>query len=119
MASGANSPFNFINLTILPSILGVGIDSGIYIFDHYRKKRNENFFVSMQKTSKGVILSSLTNIAAFASLSFAHHRGIASLGLLGVFGFTSCLLASVYFVPSLIEFFELRMKHLFQRTDEN
>ena len=118
MAGASDLHYNFINLTILPSILGVGIDSGIYIFDHYRSKRDDNFFVSMQKTSKGVLLSSLTNIAAFASLAFAHHRGMASLGLLGVFGFTSCLLASVYFVPSLIEFYELRTQHIFNRTGE-
>lgn len=109
--------YNFINLTILPSIVGVGIDSGIYIFDHYREKKNENFFVSMQKTSKGVILSASTNIAAFVSLAFAQHQGMASMGLLGVFGFLSCLLAAVYFVPSVIEFFEFRTKHLFRRNN--
>jgi len=119
MSGAAQLDYNFINLTILPSVLGVGIDSGIYIFDHYREKRGENFFKSMQKTSKGVILSSVTNIAAFASLAFAHHQGMASMGLLGVFGFLSCLLAAVYFVPALIEFFEFRMKHLFRRNGES
>lgn len=119
MADIAHLNYNFINMTILPSVLGVGIDSGIYIFDHYRQKRKENFFISMQKTSKGVILSSLTNIAAFASLAYAHHRGMASLGTLGVFGFLSCLLASVYFVPSIIAYFEFKTKHLFHRQDEN
>lgn len=102
--------YNFINMAILPSILGVGIDSGIYIFDHYLTKKEEGFFVSMQRTSKGVILSSLTNIAAFASLAFAQHQGMASMGLLGVFGFLSCLLASVYFVPIAIEFFLTKTK---------
>lgn len=108
MAGAAQLQFNFINLAILPSLLGVGIDSGIYIFDHYLNKKEEGFYVSMHRTSKGVILSSLTNVAAFASLAFAQHRGMASMGLLGVFGFLSCLLAAVYFVPVIIEFFSSR-----------
>ncbi len=115
--SGLN--FNFINLAILPSVLGVGIDSGIYIFDHYKNKKDANFFVSMQRTSKGVILSSATNIAAFASLAFAQHKGMASMGLLGVFGFFSCLVAAVYFIPSILEFFELRKKNLLRRSGES
>jgi predicted RND superfamily exporter protein len=97
----------------------VGIDSGIYIFDHYKNKKDANFFVSMQRTSKGVILSSATNIAAFASLAFAQHKGMASMGLLGVFGFLSCLVAAVYFIPSILEFFELRKKNLLRRSGES
>lgn len=118
LAGASGLHFNFINLVILPSILGVGIDSGIYIFDRYREKRNESFFVSMQKTSKGVFLSSATNIAAFSSLALAQHRGMSSMGILGVFGFLSCMLTAMYLVPSLIEFFELRARQVFKRSAE-
>jgi|GEM_PF-1150928 len=103
MAAAWGLRYNFINLAILPSVLGVGIDSGIYIFDRFKNRSGEGFYSSLQQTSRGVILSSLTNISAFVSLSFANHRGMASMGLLGVFGFLSCMLAAVYFVPALIE----------------
>jgi len=115
MMAAGNLKFNFFNMVIVPSVLGVGIDNGIYIFDRYRERKNENFFETMRKSLKGVLLSSATNISGFASLMFATHAGVSSMGKLGVFGFVSCLLASVFFVPALIEFFELHAAHLFRR----
>ncbi len=115
MMGAGHLKFNFFNMVIVPSVLGVGIDNGIYIFDRYRERKNENFFETMRKSLKGVLLSSATNISGFASLMFATHVGVASIGKLGVFGFLSCLLGSVFFVPALIEFFELHASHLFHR----
>lgn len=109
---------NFFNMVIVPSILGVGIDNGIYIFDRYRARKNESFFESMKKSLKGVVLSSSTNLAAFASIMFASHQGMASMGKLGFFGFLGCLLSSVLFVPALIELYELKYAHLFKRDGE-
>ncbi|MSR77939.1 MAG: hypothetical protein EXS63_06930 [Candidatus Omnitrophica bacterium] len=111
----AHLKLNFFNMVIIPSILGVGIDNGIYIFDRYKERKRENFFKSMRKSIKGVILSSATNLAAFASLMCASHQGMASLGKLGFIGFTACLISSVFFVPALIEFFELKYSHLFKK----
>ena len=110
--------FNFFNMLIIPGILGVGIDNGIYIFDRYKERSKENFFQSMRKSLKGVLLSSATNISGFASIMFAAHQGMATMGKLGVFGFLGCLLASVFFIPALIEFYELKYSHVFRRTNE-
>lgn len=115
----AGLKFNFFNLVIMPSILGVGIDNGIYIFDRYRERESENFFETMRKSLKGVLLSSSTNICAFGSIMLTSHQGMASMGKLGFFGFLGCLLASVIFVPALIELFELKYAHLFRRDKEN
>lgn len=113
-----NLKFNFFNMVIVPSILGVGIDNGIYIFDRYRERKNENFFETMKKSLKGVLLSSGTNLSAFGSIMFATHQGMASMGKLGFYGFLGCLLSSVIFVPALIELFELKYAHLFRRSGE-
>jgi len=96
--------FNYLNLTILPSILGVGIDSGIHIFHRYKRENQTTLYGIMQKAGLAVILSSLTTMAAFVSLHFASHQGMSSLGTLGVLGFASCLLASVLLIPAIIEF---------------
>ncbi len=114
----ANLKFNFFNILIVPAILGVGIDNGIYIFDRYIERKGENFFETMRKSLKGVLLSSATNIAGFASIMFVSHQGMASMGKLGFFGFLSCLLASVFFIPALIEFYEFKFKHPFQRNQD-
>ncbi len=117
MMGAGKLQFNFFNMVIIPSILGVGIDNGIYIFDRYKERSSENFFESMRKSLKGVVLSSATNISGFASIMFAAHQGMGSLGKLGVFGFLGCLLSSVFFIPALIEFFELKYSHLFRRNN--
>ncbi|HTL47790.1 MAG TPA: MMPL family transporter [Verrucomicrobiae bacterium] len=111
--------FNFFNMVIMPSILGHGIDNGIYIFDWYNRRKDESFLETIRTSFKGVLLASGTSIAAFTGIMFATHRGMASMGKLGVIGFSSCLLASVIFLPALLGFFELRYKHLFHREGES
>lgn len=116
MMGATGLKYNFFNMVIIPSILGVGIDSGIYIFDRYKEHRSENFFETLRKSLKGVLLSSATNISAFGALMFAHHQGMASMGKLGFFGFLSCLLSSVLFVPAVIEFFERKYWRIFENV---
>ncbi len=118
MMGAAGLQFNFFNMLILPGILGVGIDNGIYIFDRYKEHRSEDFFETMGKSLKGVILSSAANIAGFTSIMCVSHQGMASMGKLAFFGFFSCLLSSVFFIPALIEFFELKYGHVFRRSGE-
>lgn len=112
MAGAANFKFNYLNVAILPSVLGAGIDNGIYIYHAYKNKRDRNIFDALRNTGKGVLLSSATAIAAFVSLLFARHAGMASMGMLGVFGFTSCFFTSVIFLPSLIQFVESRKRRV-------
>ena len=100
--------FNYMNMVILPSILGVGIDNGIYIFHRYQMEKKATLEEILTTTGKAVTLASLTTIAAFCSLMLARHQGMASLGKLGFMGFASCLLTSVIFIPAMIEFFEMK-----------
>lgn len=100
--------FNYINMVILPCILGVGIDNGIYIFHRYRIQKKKKFDEIIHMTGKAVILASLTTMAAFASLMTADHQGMATLGTVGFLGFACCLTTSVLFIPAMIEFFELQ-----------
>lgn len=118
MMGAGNLKFNFFNILIIPAILGVGIDNGIYIFDRYIERKGENFFETMRKSLKGVLLASATNISGFASIMFVSHQGMASMGKLGFFGFLSCLLSSVFFIPALIEFYEFKYKHPFRRNSD-
>jgi len=103
MAYFTGFKFNYLNVTILPSILGVGIDNGIHIFHRFKREKKATMKQIMHKTGQAVIMSSLTTVAAFGSLCLARHRGMASLGQLGVLGFTACLITSTMFIPALIE----------------
>jgi len=103
MAGAIGFKFNYLNVAILPSLLGAGIDNGIYIYSCYKEKRHGAFLRVFWNAGKGVTLSSLTTIAAFASLTLAHHEGMASVGLLGFLGFTSCFFTAVLVLPALIQ----------------
>ncbi|HRK61141.1 MAG TPA: MMPL family transporter [Candidatus Omnitrophota bacterium] len=101
--------FNYMNMAILPCVLGVGIDSGVYIFHRYKKEKKSTMAQILDKTGKAVILSSMTTMSAFGSLFLAKHQGMSSMGALGFIGFGCCMLASVAFVPALME--TLAMKY--------
>lgn len=105
--------FNYMNMAILPTVLGVGIDSGVYIFHRYKKENKSTMAQILEKTGKAVILSSVTTMAAFASLFLAHHRGMSSMGAIGFLGFGACMLASVVFVPAVMEFIAFKRWNLF------
>ncbi len=105
--------FNYMNMAILPSVLGVGIDSGVYIFHRYKVEKKSTMSQILEKTGKAVILSSSTTMAAFGSLFLARHRGMASMGALGFIGFGCCLLASVVFIPALMEYKAMKYWRLF------
>lgn len=101
--------FNYMNMAILPCVLGVGIDSGVYIFHRYKRENKATMAQILEKTGKAVILSSLTTMCAFGSLFLARHQGMSSMGALGFIGFGCCMLSAVVFVPALME--TLAMKY--------
>lgn len=116
MAGATQFKFNYLNVAILPSVLGAGIDNGIYIFNCYKEKRQGKFLNAVWNTGKGVILASFTAIAAFTSLIGARHAGMASMGILGFFGFISIFFTSVVVLPGLIQVMESRSLKLSRRS---
>ncbi len=111
--------FNYMNMAILPTVLGVGIDSGVYIFHRFKKENKSTMSQILEKTGKAVILSSVTTMAAFGSLFLAHHQGMSSMGAIGFLGFGACMLASVVFVPAVMELIALRYWHPFGHQKKN
>jgi len=111
--------FNYMNMAILPSVLGVGIDSGIYIFHRYKVEKKATMSQILDKTGKAVILSSTTTMSAFGSLFLARHQGMSSMGALGFIGFGCCMLASVVFIPALMECLAMQYWRPFGHTAQS
>ncbi|HRR40000.1 MAG TPA: hypothetical protein P5244_02085, partial [Syntrophales bacterium] len=59
-------------------------------------------------TAWGVVLAGLTTTFGFGSLMISSHRGIFSLGLLTTVGSLAVLVASVVFLPAVLEVLQLR-----------
>jgi len=97
-------PLNVANLLLLPLIMGIGIDNGIYIVHRFWTASGmaERSVPLAWSTGRAVTLSSLTTLVGFGSLMLSSHRGIHSLGLLVALGVGSVLLASLTVLPSLL-----------------
>ena len=91
---------NPANAVAVPLILGIGIDDGIHIVHRYRERRDVGIAVKL--TGRAVIMTSLTTMVGFGSLSTSHFPALASLGQLALLGIGSCLLTSLLLLPALL-----------------
>jgi predicted RND superfamily exporter protein len=91
---------NPANAVAIPLILGIGIDDGIHIVHRYRERKDVGLAVRL--TGRAVIMTSLTTMVGFGSLSTSHFPALASLGQLALLGIGSCLLTSLLLLPALL-----------------
>ncbi|RMF22381.1 MAG: hypothetical protein D6760_07585 [Deltaproteobacteria bacterium] len=101
-------PFNFADVIVVPLLLGMGVDSGIHLVHRSRMSDVEREHLLETSTAHAILFSSLTTIASFASLGFASHRGIASLGQLLAVGIGLAVVCNLFVLPALIA---LRERH--------
>lgn len=94
--------FNFANLVAMPLIVGVGIDNGVHVVHRVRLEGSAGMDVVLRHTGRAILISSLTTMIGFGSLSLASHRGLESLGVLLLLGVGSCLVASIVVLPNLL-----------------
>jgi predicted RND superfamily exporter protein len=99
---------NFMNIAIVPMILGIGIDDGIHIVHRVRLQGTRDVQVVLQLTGAAVCLSSITTISAFGTLALSTNRGIASVGLLTLVGVSACLIASLCTLPAALHLWQAR-----------
>ncbi|HRT70312.1 MAG TPA: MMPL family transporter [Syntrophales bacterium] len=101
---------NLANSIFLPLIVGAGVEYGIIIIYRWRQKEEGKApsTVLPSSTAWGVVLAGLTTTFGFGSLMISSHRGIFSLGLLTTVGSLAVLVASVVFLPAVLEVLQLR-----------
>jgi uncharacterized protein len=93
-------PLNPANIMILPLVIGIGVTNGIHILNRYAEEQTPS--ILSRSTGKAVFVSGLTAIAGFGSLVLAKDRGIHSLGVVMAAGVTSCMVAALMFLPTLL-----------------
>jgi hopanoid biosynthesis associated RND transporter like protein HpnN len=94
--------FNFVNVIVLPLILGIGIDSGVHLVYRASRLGVDSSTLLASTTARAVFYSALTTLASFGTLSLSHHRGVASLGMLLVVGMILTLVANLILLPALL-----------------
>ncbi len=95
---------NFINIVMLPSIVGIMIDHCIYLSHHILDYSKGASLKSLQETGSAIILSALTSLAGYASLNIAHHQGIRSIATVVELGIIICTICALFMLPALFEF---------------
>jgi hypothetical protein len=93
-------PFNPANIMTLPLVIGIGVTNGIHILNRVAEEHNAN--ILSKSTGKAVLVSGLTALAGFGSLTLGKHKGIQSLGLVMAMGIATCMIAGLTFLPALL-----------------
>jgi len=91
---------NPANLIVLPLIMGIGMDSGVYVIHDYRQQRGK--YEITRSTVNAVTMTSLTTGVGFGSMMVAAHQGLVSLGMVLTIGVASCLFVSLVLLPAIL-----------------
>src|SRR6185369_5723253 len=94
--------FNSANIIVLPLILGVGIDSAIYILNRYRQGNESPEKVTFSSAGVGVLFNAMTILFSFGALMVAHHQGVFSIGAVMSLGMVASVAAFLAFLPALL-----------------
>lgn len=108
--------FNVANIIVMPLLLGVGIDSAIYIISRHRRGEESPVQVATSSAGRGVLLNALTILFSFGALMVARHQGVFSIGAVMSLGMTAIVLAFLLFLPALLLLLEKRQEQLRSRN---
>ena len=92
---------NFINIVMLPSIVGIMIDHCVYLGHHILDYPSQDSIKSVKETGSAILLSALTSLAGYVSLNVAHHAGIRSIADVVELGIITCTLCALFMLPAL------------------
>jgi uncharacterized protein len=93
-------PFNPANIASLALVVGIGVTNGVHVLNRFVEEADP--VVLSRSTGKAVVVSALTTMAGFGSLMVAKHQGIASLGAVMSIGTATCMVASLVFLPAIL-----------------
>ncbi|MGI6394290.1 MAG: efflux RND transporter permease subunit [bacterium] len=101
--------FNIFNMVVIPTVIGTGIDSAIYIYHRHRTYSDESMVENLKNTGCSVFFSSLTTLIGFGSVAFATHRGLQSIGIMASIGIICVTIVNLIFFPAIILFLKNKM----------
>ena len=107
-----NLDFNFLNFIVLPMIIGIGIDDGVHLANTFSHTKNVNILEGVSQTGRAVILTSLTTLVGFGSISLSHYPGLRSMGYVACIGISTCLFASIIVLPAIFSIIPSRWRKL-------
>lgn len=101
----ADISINLISLIVVIFVFGVGVDFSIFLVHHGIAGTQDG----PQVTPGAVIICAMTTIGGFASLCFARHKALFSIGAAGLTGMSISLLMALIIIPFLTQRWGLHM----------
>jgi predicted RND superfamily exporter protein len=99
---------NIFNLVVLPSIVGIGVDSGVHVYHRYRSEGPGSLPLVLSRTGLAVGMATLTTMVGYSGLLFASHAGLVSIGKLAILGLFMTLVSAIVLFPALLQVLEDR-----------
>jgi len=93
---------NAFTISMIPLIIGIGIDSGIHIIHRYLEEGKGSLPRVVQLTGKAIFLTTATTCLAFSSLLFSSHPMLNSVALIPIIGIILCFFGAIIFLPALL-----------------
>ncbi len=94
-------PFNALTITVVPLIVGLGVDDGIHVVHRILEDASASAAAAAASVGQAITMTTLTTCASFSVLLFADHPGMEGMAKVMLIGLPTCLLASVSLVPAL------------------
>lgn len=95
--------FTLFNVPILPAVLGIGVDNGVYLTAGIRGRRGQSGGLarSVDETGRAILAATATTAVGFASFMVADSGGLRSIGVVAVLGIVMAALAAMLVLPTL------------------
>lgn len=95
--------FTLFNVPILPAILGIGVDNGVYLTDRIRRMRGApgGLALALGETGSAIAAATTTTMMGFAAFIIADSGGLRGIGVLAVLGIGIAAVTAILLLPSV------------------
>ncbi|PRQ06111.1 efflux RND transporter permease subunit [Enhygromyxa salina] len=102
------------SVPILPAILGIGVDNGVYLTAAIRREQSTNTGLhrSVDETGRAILAATMTTAMGFGAFLVADSGGLRTIGQLAVIGILSTAVASLLAVPTIAALVQRRRDRL-------
>lgn len=95
--------FTLFNIPILPAIIGIGVDNGVYLTDRIRRLRGtpDGLASALGGTGAAILAATATTVMGFAAFMIADNGGLRGIGVLAVLGISIAAVTAILVLPSV------------------
>jgi predicted RND superfamily exporter protein len=95
--------FNILNVVVLPTLIGIGIDNAIHLLHGYRVHGPGSLRLVLHRVGRPAALASATTAIGFGALSLALHPGIRGVGVLSILGIGAMFFTTTVLVVAALQ----------------